>query len=109
MYLKYSNIKKYFSDTASSNFKKILTVPPEKHKDLQGFHILGYKELIFLFGGEICWGRGNWSDNFWVYDTTRERWERKTKLVKNLTKANYNKTSFLFLECLMGDDTLSHV
>lgn len=56
-----------------------MTVPPEKYANLEGFHLLGYKELIFLFGGEIYWGRGNWSNNFWVYDTIRERWERKTK------------------------------
>ncbi|KAI4462477.1 kelch protein [Holotrichia oblita] len=64
----------------NSNFIKILSVPLEKHENLVGFHILGYKELVFLFGGEYHWGRGNWNSNFWVYDTIREKWERLTKM-----------------------------
>lgn len=47
---------------------------------MDGFKLVGYKEFIFMYGGEFLLGKGNWNYNFWVYDTIRERWERKCVL-----------------------------
>lgn len=67
----------YFVDYKNSNFNKILNdinIQLRGMDNLINSHVLGYKELIFLFG-EI---RGNFN-KFWVYDTIKERWERPTQ------------------------------
>lgn len=46
-----------------------------------GSKLLGYKEFIFLFGGQYLVGQREWNHNFWVYDNLREKWERKVMLV----------------------------
>lgn len=79
----YLNICKSFfvlyKDEANEKIINFFDVPDEKCTNLIGYSIIGYKELIFLFGGEMCIGRGKWNYNVWAYDTIRERWERKTK------------------------------
>lgn len=45
---------------------------------MEGFKLIGYKELVFLFGGQYLIGKGEWNVNFWVYDSIKENWERKT-------------------------------
>ncbi|XP_022921282.1 kelch-like protein 6 isoform X2 [Onthophagus taurus] len=67
-------------DVKIRDFCKLINIPHEKHSNLQGFELIGYKELLFLFGGEISLGKGNWNNNFWVYNTICDRWERKSKL-----------------------------
>lgn len=33
-----------------------------------------------MFGGQHLLGKGEFNVNFWVYDTLRERWERKSRM-----------------------------
>lgn len=56
-----------------------MNVPEEKFKDLEGFSMIAYKEFIFLLGGEMSIGRGNWNYSFWVYDTLKEKWKRRSE------------------------------
>ncbi|KAF5278010.1 hypothetical protein FQA39_LY18420 [Lamprigera yunnana] len=67
-------------DNEKQNFIKFLDMDKEKCSNLDGFKLVGYKEFIFLFGGEYLLGKGNWNKNFWVYDIVRESWERKSVL-----------------------------
>ncbi|KAF5300120.1 hypothetical protein FQR65_LT09210 [Abscondita terminalis] len=69
-----------YYDIDKHNFIKFLDVDKEKCANLDGFKMIGYKEFIFLFGGEYLMGKGNWNKNFWVYDVVREGWERKSVL-----------------------------
>ncbi|KAK5650628.1 hypothetical protein RI129_001657 [Pyrocoelia pectoralis] len=69
-----------YYDNATNNFVKFLEIDKEKCGNLDGFKIIGYKEFIFLLGGEYFLGKGNWNKNVWVYDTIRENWERKSVL-----------------------------
>lgn len=58
----------------------MFAIDQNKCENLEGFKILGYKELVFLFGGQHLIGKGEWNINFWVYDSIRERWERKSRV-----------------------------
>lgn len=33
-----------------------------------------------MFGGQLLLGEGEFNLNFWVYDTMRDRWERKSRM-----------------------------
>lgn len=68
------------ADSTSGNLHTFL--PIEKCTNLYGYKLIGYKEFIFLFGGEFYIGNGNWNKNFFVYDNVREKWERKCLLVQ---------------------------
>ncbi|GJQ69382.1 hypothetical protein Trydic_g6503 [Trypoxylus dichotomus] len=81
-------------DQIESNFKHVLHINTDRLYRLNGLHILGYKELIFFFGGEFSWVRGNWNENFWVFDTYRDRWERKAKMPRGRRH---------FESCIIGD------
>ncbi|KAG5868306.1 hypothetical protein JTB14_022789 [Gonioctena quinquepunctata] len=63
-----------------NTFRKFLSIDDSKCQNLEGFKLLGYKEYVFMYGGEFLIGRGSWNLNFWVYDTIRENWERKSVL-----------------------------
>ncbi|CAH1980390.1 unnamed protein product [Acanthoscelides obtectus] len=65
-------------DAPSKKFKKFFNIDQYKCKNLEGFKLQSYKEFVFMYGGEFLIGRGKWNQNFWVYDTLRDRWERKT-------------------------------
>lgn len=69
-----------FSDVALQKFQKLFVIDENKCEDLEGFEIAGYKELVFLYGGQHLIGKGEWNVNFWVYDSVRERWERKSRV-----------------------------
>ncbi|XP_031334096.1 uncharacterized protein LOC116164107 isoform X2 [Photinus pyralis] len=69
-----------YYDNATKNFVKLLEIDKAKCRNLEGFKIVGYKEFIFLLGGEYFLGKGNWNKNVWAYDIIRESWERKTVL-----------------------------
>ncbi|KAJ8947833.1 hypothetical protein NQ318_009978 [Aromia moschata] len=64
-------------DVKSKEFKNCFNIDCNKCQNLTGFKLMGYKEFVFMYGGEFLIGRGNWNTNFWVYDTIREKWERK--------------------------------
>lgn len=68
------------ADSTLGNLDAFLSV--EKCTNLYGYKLIGYKEFIFLFGGEFYIGNGNWNENFFVYDNVREKWERKCLLVQ---------------------------
>lgn len=72
----------FISDLNGGKLKKLLNIDHQKCDSLYGFTLIGYKEYIFLFGGEFLIGKGNWNTNMWVYDSIRERWERKCVLVR---------------------------
>ncbi|KAJ8951199.1 hypothetical protein NQ314_007700 [Rhamnusium bicolor] len=61
-------------------FKRLFDIDGQKCHGLDGFKLVGYKEFAFMYGGEFLIGKGNWNYNFWVFDTIRERWERKCVL-----------------------------
>ncbi|CAG9817802.1 unnamed protein product [Phaedon cochleariae] len=70
-------------ETLHSNgkqFKKFFTIDDPKYESLEGCKFIGYKEYVFMYGGEYLIGRGKWNYNLWVFDTIRERWERKCVL-----------------------------
>lgn len=67
-------------DAALQVFKKFFIIDQNKCENLEGFKILGYKEFVFLYGGQHLIGKGEWNVNFWVYDSVRDRWERKSRL-----------------------------
>lgn len=71
----------FISDFNGGKLKKLLNIDNNKCESLYGHTLIGYKEYIFLFGGEFLIGKGNWNTNMWVYDSIRERWERKCVLV----------------------------
>lgn len=58
----------------------MFVIDQSKYENLEGFKIVGYKEFVFLFGGQYLIGKGEWNVNFWVYDSIKEKWERKTRL-----------------------------
>ncbi|KAF2881276.1 hypothetical protein ILUMI_24895 [Ignelater luminosus] len=73
-----STITVVYHDEKKNGFTKLLTIGKQKCDKLEGCHILGYKELIFLFGGEFVIGYGNWNKNLWVYNTVTDCWQRKS-------------------------------
>ncbi|XP_048523246.1 kelch-like protein 30 isoform X2 [Dendroctonus ponderosae] len=65
----------------SESFDEFLSIDGTKiTDDLTGFHLTSYKQYICLFGGEFILGLGQWNRNFWMYDTIKGTWERKTIL-----------------------------
>lgn len=67
-------------DADTQRFKDVFIIDKNKCENLEGFKIIGYKELTFLYGGQHLIGKGEWNVNFWVYDSIREKWERKSTL-----------------------------
>ncbi|KAJ8919015.1 hypothetical protein NQ315_016920 [Exocentrus adspersus] len=67
-----------YYDYNDKQFKKLIPIDEKKYTGLSGFKLMGYKEFVFMYGGEYLLGRGHWNKNFWVYDTIRGRWERKS-------------------------------
>ncbi|XP_060524199.1 kelch-like protein 40b isoform X2 [Cylas formicarius] len=67
-------------DPAINGFTKLIEIDGKKCKDLTGFSLTAYKEFVLIYGGEFLIGGGNWNNNIWVFDTFRERWERKHQL-----------------------------
>lgn len=56
-----------------------MEIPYDKHSNLEGYQMQGYKELVFIFGGEKYMGLGQWNENFWAYDGIRDRWQTKSR------------------------------
>lgn len=69
-----------FLDGSLKKFNKFFIIDPNKCENLEGFKLVGYKELVFMYGGQHLIGKGEWNVNFWVYDSVTERWERKSRL-----------------------------
>ncbi|CAG9856706.1 unnamed protein product [Phyllotreta striolata] len=47
---------------------------------IEGFKLIGYKEYIFMYGGEYTLGRGDWNRSFWAYNTIKDAWQMKSNL-----------------------------
>ncbi|XP_017786331.1 PREDICTED: kelch-like protein 38 [Nicrophorus vespilloides] len=67
-------------DQNNKDFWKAVDLCKDKFNGYSGYEIIGYKEQIFLFGGEASLGTGNWNTNFWMYDTIRESWDLKGRM-----------------------------
>ncbi|CAG9833407.1 unnamed protein product [Diabrotica balteata] len=71
-----SNLHVIYYDRKLGIFRRFVNVL----KKLVGFRIIGYKEYLFLFGGEYEIGKGDWNYSFWAYDSIKEVWRMKSRM-----------------------------
>ncbi|RZC41186.1 kelch-like protein 38 [Asbolus verrucosus] len=63
-----------------SVLKNLFDMDSEKAANLDGFKMIGYKQFIYLYGGEYHLGRGNWNRTFYMFDLIKEKWIQKDSL-----------------------------
>ncbi|XP_050512600.1 uncharacterized protein LOC126888403 isoform X2 [Diabrotica virgifera virgifera] len=71
-----SNLHLVYYDRKLDIFRGFINI----FKRLEGFRLRGYKEYIFLFGGEYVLGKGEWNYTFWVYDSIKDMWRTKSRM-----------------------------
>ncbi|XP_063906038.1 kelch-like protein 23 isoform X2 [Zophobas morio] len=66
-----------YVDVATHSLRLLFDIEPDNFVGLDGFAATGYKNFVFLYGGEYVLGKGKWNYDFHIYDIVSAKWKTK--------------------------------